>query len=204
MAMCDANYNFIGVDIGAYGGNADGSVFSNSIFGRRLLHGELGLPQPAALSNGEVIPYFIVGDAAFPLKANLMRPYPGRNLEAIKENFNYRLSRARRTIENTFGILVARWRILLAPLHLQPIAAENIIKATVVLHNFVKSHEGQQYAPPTFVDQIGQNGEIIPGEWRSHVDPLEGISADFIQRGNNASRDAYFVRDALAKYLLET
>lgn len=205
MAMCDAHYNFIGVDIGAYGGNADGSVFANSAFGHRLLHGELNLPDPDDVHNVGIIPYFIVGDAAFPLKQNLMRPYPGRNLEAIQENFNYRLSRARRTIENAFGILAARWRILLAPLHLQPTAAENIVKASVVLHNFVKSQEGNQYAPQLFVDQIGENGEIIaPGEWRLEIDPLIGINGDFIQRGNNSSRNAYHVRDTLAKYLYET
>lgn len=202
MAMCDANYNFVAVDIGAYGGNADGSVFANSAFGSRLLRGGLGLPQPDALANGDVIPYFIVGDAAFPLKENLMRPYPGRNLEPRKENFNFRLSRARRTIENAFGILVARWRILLAPLHLRPKAAENIVKSTVVLHNFVKRYEGQQYASPSFVDHIDQNGEIIaPGEWRSQADPLGGINNDCIQRGNNASRNAIHVRDVLAQYL---
>lgn len=205
MAMCDANYNFVGVDIGAYGGNADGSVFAQSAFGYRLLHGELELPQPSALPNGDVLPYFIVGDAAFPLKSNLMRPYPGRNLEILQENFNYRLSRARRTIENAFGVLVARWRILLSPLQLQPDAAENIVKASVVLHNFVKRHNANQYAPPSFVDHIGQEGEIIvPGEWRSQVDPLVGIDSDFVQRGNNAARNAYQARDVLAKYLLET
>lgn len=201
--MCDAN--FVGVDIGAYGGNADGSIFANSGYGRRLLCGELGLPQPAALPNEEIIPHFIVGDAAFPLKPNLMKPYSGRNLGSLQENFNYSLSRARRTIENAFGILVARWRILLAPLHLHPTAAENIVKATVVLHNFLKCTEGHQYAPTIFADQIGPHGEItIPGEWRSQADPLVGISSDIIQRGNNASRNAYHVRDTLAKYLLES
>ncbi|XP_062559309.1 uncharacterized protein LOC134224092 [Armigeres subalbatus] len=204
MAMCDASYNFIGVDVGAYGGNADGSVFANSAFGHRLLHGELNLPDPDALPNAEVIPYFIVGDAAFPLKQNLMRPYPGRNLEEIQENFNYRLSRARRTIENAFGILTARWRILLAPLNLQPTSAENIVKATIVLHNFLKHQDGNLYAPPVFVDQIGENGEIIaPGAWRLEVDPLVGINGDFIQRGHNSSRNAYHVRETLAKYLHE-
>jgi len=64
------------------------------------------------------IPYIIVGDAAFPLRTNLLRPYPERNLPNIVTNssysvswllenravFKYRLSHARRGIENSFGI----------------------------------------------------------------------------------------------------
>lgn len=54
-----------------------------------------------------------IGDEAFPLKTYLMRPIPGRSLDNQQQKvYNYRVSRARRTIENAFGILVARWRVL--------------------------------------------------------------------------------------------
>ena len=59
--------------------------------------------------------YFLVGDEIFPLKAWLLRPYPG-NLTDSQKVFNYQLSRSRRTIENTFGILASRWRIFRRPI----------------------------------------------------------------------------------------
>lgn len=37
LAICDANYNYLAVDIGAYGGNSDSSIFASSEFGKLLL-----------------------------------------------------------------------------------------------------------------------------------------------------------------------
>ena len=73
----------------------------------------MNIPQPIAIGKREfVLPYCLVGDEAFPLKPYLLRPYPGRDrLSREQSIYNYRLSRARRMIENTFGILANQWRI---------------------------------------------------------------------------------------------
>lgn len=55
---------------------------------------------------------FLVGDEAFQLTEFMMRPYPGRG-QLDHENFffNNRLSRARRVVESTFGILANKHNI---------------------------------------------------------------------------------------------
>ena len=74
------------------------------------------MPKPSKIPGlEEELPYFLLGDEIFPLKSWLQRPYPGP-LDECKKIFNYRLSRARRKIENVFGILAARWRIFRHPI----------------------------------------------------------------------------------------
>ena len=111
LAMCDAHYRFIIVDVGDAGRHSDRGVLSNSSFGQALddktLHIPRGRPLPGTSS--PMLPYVIVEDEAFPLKENMMRPYPGKNLDEPECIYNYRLNRARRIIENSCGILAARW-----------------------------------------------------------------------------------------------
>jgi hypothetical protein len=114
MAVADARYKFIYIDVGAKGKENDSTIFSRSSFGTALRNATLPVPDPSSLSNSENhFPFVFVGDEAFPLQKNLMRPYPRYSTPSTQQRiFNYRLSRARRVVENAFGIMSAKFRIL--------------------------------------------------------------------------------------------
>lgn len=121
LAICDANYCFTFLDIGNYGRHSDGGIFSSSVFGKALEEDRLGIPEPDCIcGQTKKTPYFLVGDAAFPLKTYMLRPFPGKYLPDSKRVFNYRLSRARRVIENAFGILATKFRIFRRPIIASP------------------------------------------------------------------------------------
>ena len=96
MALVDAQYRFIFVDIGQYGSNADGPVFQKSKFGSMFMRDELNVPGPKPLPRARFLGnmlHVIVADEAFPLCPNIMRPYPrGRNASKMPRPsrvFNY-------------------------------------------------------------------------------------------------------------------
>ncbi|XP_056633555.1 uncharacterized protein LOC130443108 [Diorhabda sublineata] len=155
LALVDHNYCFKYVDIGSYGRNADGGVFQNSSL-YPLLENDSLLPQGAVL----------VGDDAFPLKPYLLKPYSSTPTIAEKI-FNYRLSRARRIVENGFGILAARFRILGKPIQVDEQTAIKIIKSTCTLHNWLRMTMPNTYTPPGSADyEDNINLTIIQGRSR--------------------------------------
>lgn len=146
LALVDAHCNFIAVYVGAYGKSSDGGVFANSSLGKALQRGSLNVPEYSTIPNTEIqVPYVIFADEAFPLKNYLMRPYPGDNLDDRKRNFNYRLSRARRTSENTFGILTQKFRLYNRRIQACPKNVDYIILASCLLHNFIKKYDSCTY-----------------------------------------------------------
>ena len=104
------------------------------------------------------MPFVIVGDSAFPLTENIMKPYPAKDLTDIRRIFNYRLSRFRRISENAFGILVNRFRIFSKRIDLEPNTVVIIVRAALVLHNLLMSKSTESYSPPGFADETSPDG----------------------------------------------
>ncbi len=136
---------------------------------------------PGAAHIGEV-PHVMVGDAAFPLKPYLMRPYPGQNLTHKKRIFNYRLSRARMVVENAFGILSSRWSIFHRRINLHPKNVDTLVVAACILHNFL-------LAPSENVQLLEEAEEL-----GRHMAPVRNMG------GNRASGEACAIRESLATF----
>lgn len=108
LAVVDSDYKFMYIDVGAIGSESDAGVFAQSRLAAFLHSNEANLPAAKPLpgdTTGRLVEHFLLGDDAFTLKPWLMKPYPSRSLSHDQRVFNYRLSRARRVVENAFGIL---------------------------------------------------------------------------------------------------
>ena len=105
--------------------------------------------------------------------------------------FNYRLSRACRVIENTFGILGARFRCLLAPLEMDVKRVESIVLGCCTLHNILCERNRTSIA--TQVDQEDpNNGALIAGSWRKDraKKTLEDLKKMKGNTGSEAAKDS--------------
>ena len=119
LAACDVNYKLTLVHFGEMESNHDAGIFADSLIEQFLRRGELGLPEETPTlpgSQARTLCVF-VGDEAFRLSPNVMRPYSGQNLSEDQRIFNYRYQLS--TIENAFGILSARWRIYRRPMNIK-------------------------------------------------------------------------------------
>ena len=112
-----------------------------------------------------------------------------------------RLSRARRVIENAYGLLVARWRIFKTEINSDTARVESLVRGTLVLHNLLIEKLGQAYNPDSFVNRRNaRTNEWEGGHWRSEIG--EGLPSISNRSGGRvrANNEAWNVRESFKDY----
>ncbi|GFU18669.1 DDE Tnp4 domain-containing protein [Trichonephila clavipes] len=189
--MVDADYCFTYVDVGGNGRANDSAVFRNSSLNIAMENKAIGFPED----------HVIIGDDAFPLRPDLMKPFSKHGLSDEEKIFNYRTSRARRVSENAFGILAWRFRVFSKAIELKPDTIDRVILAACSLHNWLRKTSPGHYMPQNALDREDFNtGEVTPGQWRLHANTLRPVTS---LGSNNPNRTAIQIRQQFMKYFTE-
>ncbi|XP_005191228.1 uncharacterized protein LOC101900581 [Musca domestica] len=160
----------------------------------------LNLPADMHMSEtGVIVPSYFVTPPRFPFVKHTMRPYPGKLLNAQKEAFNARLKCCTDYLDNAFGILLYRWKVLQNRFSGLPEISCNIIRSCVILHNFAIEHD-PSYLHNQLMDHIDEETqEFKQGVWRETVKlPKTKL---FNNYDNSADNEAFASRDLLKDYL---
>ncbi|KAF0749182.1 protein ANTAGONIST OF LIKE HETEROCHROMATIN PROTEIN 1-like [Aphis craccivora] len=144
MALVDANYKFISVDVGSMGRFSDANIFTSSVLAKKMNRQSLQIPPPEFLPVFEQpLPYVFVADEAFPLSENLMRPYPKRSV----------------TFTSTTNSRMYFWYISIPfsrfskPFEIKVESVDNVVKAACVLHNYLRK---EMSISNNITDEIGE------------------------------------------------
>ena len=124
-----------------------------------------------------------------------MKPYSHRNLTRQERIFNYRLSFARQVVENAFGIMSMRFRVLTTTQQHSPKVATLVTSICFVLHNIIRDRYPLMQAP--MLDRKDQDHNLIPGAWRTGYE-MHDINQNI--GGNTSKKRAKGQRDLLKLY----
>lgn len=191
--------------MGCNGRVVDGGVFSNCSLYKGLEDYSIKLPKPSPLPQRETpVPYVFLTDDAFAMSPYILSPYPFCNQPAPNRIFNYRLSRARRIVENAFGIIAIKFQVLRRPIKLCPSTVEYIVLAICAIHNFLlsASESGTTYHHSGLLDvEDSESHNVHPGEWRQD-DPNNSIL--LLEQGtrHNCCDSQRKVRDEFKEYFM--
>ena len=110
LAVVNTNYEFIIAEFGVNGRISDGGVLEHTTFHRKLNNQSLCIPEAKQVRYSyRTLNYVFIGDEVYALSSNFLRPFNQKELTDECRIYNYCLSRARRVVENTFGILASRF-----------------------------------------------------------------------------------------------
>ena len=165
------------VDVSAFRRRNNSGGFEQYHIFKRFKIKTLGITPSKKLPNDMVdviAPHVFVGDKAIPLRYDLLSPNSRNMLTNDAKIFNYRLSHARRVVENSFGVLTNHWRLYHWHIYLNPNNVTTVIKATLALHNIL-----------TLPNDIIQN-EVV----EDHVQVFDDAFEDLTKQGNRSAAAA--------------
>lgn len=200
MAIVDANYQFILCDFGTNGRISDGGVLQNTIFFEKLERNQLNIPPEDNVRNTTtILPYVFVADDAFPLRPDMIKPLRLADASSQERKiFNYRTSRARRIVENGFGILASRFRIFHTAINLELHNIDSVVMACCCLHNFLLKCVPNRYAPPECFDRENTDEGTVTTGFQTVA------SMERLERRNfgNTTNIAKNIREAFMTYFV--
>ena len=169
-ALVDSNYLFRDIVVRWPGSVHDARVFSNSQLYGLGCSGRLFSPNVKEEISGQEIHPVILAYPAFPMSNWLLKGYPENvNTPRIQRRFNYRLSRARMTVENPFGRRKGRFPRFSKRLDMEVDGAVEVVAAACVIHNICEMRK-----EPYFVEWL-QEGFEQPEEEVIQDGPIDEL-----------------------------
>ena len=147
-AVCDSNYLF------RYASGLCGGATHDSL--ANAVSGFMEEVQDGLL--GEI--FWVAGDEAYPVSEWIIVPYPASTLTDDEDNFNFYLSSLRIHIEQAFGMLTARWRLLRDRLNFSLRHCSNIMSVCMKLHNYCVEEDSEHGRR----SWDGVKESLLPGE----------------------------------------
>lgn len=132
-AIVDHQYLFRGVSCKLPESCHDADALRESSFFKNR---ERLLPRGFKIFDGWDISFMIIGDPAFPLQPWLLKNYNyDASTSAEMDSFNVYMNRGTVVVENAFGRLKGRWRILLKQSDVHHTFVPILVAACCILHN---------------------------------------------------------------------
>lgn len=120
-------------------------------------------------------------DGGFQLTERFLTPYRQKSITNNQRKiFNYRISRSRRIVEQAFGILANRFRVLLGTMNVASETAQRNVCAICILHNMLIDRNSTSY--------LNENLEDLD------------LDNDFNDLNSNENDNANAIRDNFSTY----
>lgn len=188
-ALVDSNYmtlfvrRFLNVSCCAPGSAHDATALKMSTLYK---NSDRLLPQGDRLFEGKAVPFMLLADPAYPHWPWILKGYTG-SLSREEESFNVYHSTARNVVEQAFGRLKGRWRVLLKRTDINYKFVPTVALAACALHNFCELHF-----------------EVYSDSWAGVVSNSEQLAYPQPTSRPQRSGTQSELRDCLKNYLAKT